>query len=147
MLRNPRILIVDDHPTNIAILEEILGKYYTLKTAACGEEALTIALDFKPALILLDIMMPGIGGYETCRRIRTHPALRHIKIIMVSARALVTERLQGYEAGAETISPSPLMKRNLWQKCGSTCASDPLRKWSNSRRMSSHFSGMKRAHR
>ena len=116
MLRNTRILIVDDHPTNIAILEEILGKYYTLKTATCGEEALTIALDFKPALILLDIMMPGIGGYETCRRSRTHPALRHIKIIMVSARALVTERLQGYAAGADDYITKPFDEEELVAK-------------------------------
>jgi len=107
MLRNSRILIVDDHPTNVAVLEEILGEHYTLKTATCGEEALAIALDFKPALILLDIMMPGIGGYETCRRLRGHPALYHIKIIMVSARALVAERLQGYEAGADDYITKP----------------------------------------
>ena len=116
MLRNTRILIVDDHPTNIAILEEILGEHYTLKTATCGEEALTIALDFKPALILLDIMMPGIGGYETCRRIRAHPSLRHIKIIMVSARALVAERLQGYEAGADDYITKPFDEEELVAK-------------------------------
>src|SRR2546425_9104352 len=107
MLRNTRILIVDDHPTNIAVLEEILGEPYTLKTAACGEEALVMALDFQPALILLDIMMPGIGGYETCRRLRAHPTLRHAKIIMVSARALVSQRLQGYEAGADDYITKP----------------------------------------
>jgi len=116
MLRNTRILIVDDHPTNIAILEEILGKYYTLKTATCGEEALAIALDFKPALILLDIMMPGIGGYETCRQIRAHPALYHSKIIMVSARALVAERLQGYEAGADDYITKPFDEEELVAK-------------------------------
>ena len=78
--------------------------------------------------------MPGIGGYETCRRIRAHPSLRHIKIIMVSARALVAERLcKGMRPGPTTISPSPLMKKELVAKCGSTCASGPLRKWSNSR--------------
>src|SRR5262244_2428635 len=111
-----RILIVDDHPTNVAILEEILEEHYTLKTATCGEEALAIALDFQPALILLDIMMPGIGGYETCRRIRAHPALRNIKIIMVSARALVAERLQGYEAGADDYITKPFDEEELVAK-------------------------------
>jgi two-component system, sensor histidine kinase and response regulator len=116
MLRNTRILIVDDHATNVAVLEEILGEHYMLQTATCGEEALAIALDFKPALILLDIMMPGIGGYETCRRIRAHPSLRHIKIIMVSARALVAERLQGYEAGADDYITKPFDEEELVAK-------------------------------
>jgi two-component system, sensor histidine kinase and response regulator len=116
MLRNTRILIVDDHATNVAVLEEILGEHYMLQTATCGEEALAIALDFKPALILLDIMMPGIGGYETCRRIRAHPCLRHIKIIMISARALVAERLQGYEAGADDYITKPFDEEELMAK-------------------------------
>ncbi len=107
MQRHNRILIVDDHPTNVAILEEILGDDYPLQTATCGEEALAIAPDFQPALILLDIMMPGMGGYETCRRLRAHPTLRHAKIIMVSAKALVSERLQGYEAGADDYITKP----------------------------------------
>jgi two-component system sensor histidine kinase/response regulator len=116
MQQHTRILIVDDHPTNVAILEEILGEHYTLKTASCGEEALAIALDFQPALMLLDIMMPGIGGYETCRRLRAHPALRHIKVIMVSARALVAERLQGYAAGADDYLTKPFDEDELVAK-------------------------------
>ncbi len=116
MHRHTRILLVDDHPTNVAILEEILGEHYTLQTASCGEEALVIAPDFQPALILLDIMMPGIGGYETCRRLRAHPSLRHTKIIMVSARALVSERLQGYEAGAHDYITKPFDEEELMAK-------------------------------
>ena len=114
MQRHNRILIVDDHPTNIAILEEILGDDYPLKTATCGEEAL--APDFQPALILLDIMMPGIGGYETCRRLRAHPTLRHTKILMVSAKAMVAERLQGYEAGADEYITKPFDEEELAAK-------------------------------
>jgi two-component system, sensor histidine kinase and response regulator len=116
MQRHLRILIVDDHPSNVAIMEEILGDHYALKTASCGEEALAIAPDFHPALILLDIMMPGIGGYETCRRIRAHPTLRHTKIIMVSARAMVSERLQGYEAGADDYLTKPFDEEELVAK-------------------------------
>lgn len=88
-----RILIVDDHPDNLEILEDVLGDDYEIATAACGEEALELAETFRPALILLDIMMPGIDGYETCRRLRATPSLRHTKIMMISAKAMVTERL------------------------------------------------------
>jgi signal transduction histidine kinase len=116
MSRHSRILIVDDNPTNIAILEEILGDHYVLKTATYGEEALARAPEFQPALILLDIMMPGIDGYETCRRLRGHPTLRHTKIIMVSAKALVTERLQGYEVWADDYLTKPFDEEELLAK-------------------------------
>jgi two-component system sensor histidine kinase/response regulator len=107
MPRHDRILIVDDHPTNVALLEELLGDDYQLQAAMSGEEALTVAPDFQPSLILLDIMMPGIDGYETCRRLRALTALRHAKIIMVSAKATVGERLRGYEAGADDYITKP----------------------------------------
>jgi signal transduction histidine kinase len=111
-----RILIVDDHPANLAILEEILGDQYTLQTATCGEEALALASDFQPDLILLDIMMPGLDGYETCRRLRAHPTLRHTKIIMVSAKAMLSERLQGYEVGADDYLTKPFEEEELVAK-------------------------------
>ena len=65
-----RILIVDDNATNVDILRRILRKEYDLETAANGEECLAKIPAFKPQLVLLDIMMPGIDGYETCRRIK-----------------------------------------------------------------------------
>ncbi len=87
MQPHSRILIVDDHPPNVVLLEDILGDDYHLATAACGEEALAVATEFQPALVLLDIMMPGIDGYETCRRMRQNPALHPTKIIIVSAQS------------------------------------------------------------
>ena len=107
MNQTNRILIVDDHPENVDILEDILEEDYPLATAYSGEEALTQAQCFCPALILLDIMMPGIDGYETCRQLRQMPALRHTKIVMVSAKAMASERLQGYEAGADDYVTKP----------------------------------------
>ena len=62
-----RILIVDDNPTNIAILEEVLGEEYQLETALSGEEALEVAADFQPALVLLDVMMPLQCSEYLCR--------------------------------------------------------------------------------
>jgi CheY-like chemotaxis protein len=116
MQRQDRILIVDNNPVNVAILEEMLGEGCHLATAASGEEALALTSDFRPDLILLDIMMPGIDGYETCRRIRATPALRHTKIIMVSAKALVAERLQEYEAGADDYVTKPFEEEELLAK-------------------------------
>jgi putative two-component system response regulator len=77
------VLGVDDHPRNLAILRKILASEFHLLTAATGEEALQVATGFRPDLVLLDVMMPGINGYETCRR----PRHRH--------------------RGAPTSSPSP----------------------------------------
>ena len=111
-----RILIVDDHDDNIAILEDILGDDYPLAIAKSGEEALTQAERFRPSLILLDIMMPGIDGYETCRQLRMMAELRHTKIVMVSAKAMARERLHGYEAGADDYIAKPFDLEELRAK-------------------------------
>lgn len=102
-----RILIVDDHITNVVGLEELLGEDYELATAMSGEEALEMAPAFRPDLILLDIMMPGIDGYETCQRLRAMSELRYAKVLMVSAKAMAAERVQGYEAGADDYVTKP----------------------------------------
>ena len=111
-----RILVVDDTPTNVAIMEEILEERFELATAYSGEEALDVVVDFKPDIILLDIMMPGIDGYEVCRRIRDDEALKNTKVIMVSAKALVSERLAGYEAGANDYVTKPFEEEELLAK-------------------------------
>ncbi len=116
MQSHNRILIVDDNSTNVALLEDLLSDDYSVATAASGEEALALALDFCPALILLDIMMPGINGYETCQRIRSDPILRNVKIIMVSAKAMVSERLKGYESGADDYITKPFDEEELLAK-------------------------------
>jgi two-component system sensor histidine kinase/response regulator len=115
-MKQNRILIVGDNATNVAILEEILGDHYRLATAASGEEALRKASEFRPELILLDIMMPGTNGYEACRKIRANAALRHSKIIMVSAKAMVAERIEGYDAGADDYITKPFDEDELLAK-------------------------------
>ncbi len=114
--RASRILVVDDNPRNVAILKKILSKEHEVATAASGEEALATASGFVPDLILLDIMMPGIDGYETCRRLRIRPDLKQTKIIMVSAKAMVSERLEGYEAGADDYVTKPFDEDELVAK-------------------------------
>ncbi|MFN8549329.1 MAG: hybrid sensor histidine kinase/response regulator [Candidatus Eisenbacteria bacterium] len=114
--RATRILVVDDNPRNVAILKKILSKSHDVATAGSGEEALAVASGFVPDLILLDIMMPGIDGYETCRRLRARPDLKQTKIIMVSAKAMVSERLEGYEAGADDYVTKPFDEDELVAK-------------------------------
>ncbi len=110
------ILLVDDNPANLFVLEEILSEAYHTITAASGEEALAQASMCLPDLILLDIMMPGIDGYETCRQLRTQPSLQHTKIVMVSAKAMVSERLEGYNAGADDYITKPFEEEELLAK-------------------------------
>ena len=116
MQKRNKILIVDDNATNIAILEEVLSEHYDLQAASSGEETLEILKQFRPDIILLDIMMPGIDGYETCRCIRANPALNNVKVIMVSAKAMVEERLKGYDAGADDYITKPFEEEELLAK-------------------------------
>lgn len=102
-----RILVVDDDELNIQIFEEILGEEYCLQCVSDGASALTEAVRFRPGLVLLDVMMPGLNGYETARSMREIPELRYVKIILVSAKAMLTDRLQGYEAGADDYITKP----------------------------------------
>ena len=116
MQTNYRVLIVDDIPHNVEILETSLEDKYILATASSGEEALEIIPTFRPDLILLDIMMPGIDGYEVCRRIKANENLSYIKIILVTGKALVEERLKGYEVGADDYVTKPFVIRELEAK-------------------------------
>ena len=97
-----KILIVDDEPVNYILFSDILEDEYIVKTAQSGESALEIIPAFEPDLILLDIMLPGMNGYDICRAIRKDIRYRFIKILMVSAiKTERVERLEGYEAGAD----------------------------------------------
>jgi two-component system, sensor histidine kinase and response regulator len=107
MQRQGKILAVDDDPNNIAILEELLAEDYDLETTTSGEQALEVAQTFRPDVILLDIMMPGMDGYQVCQRLREQDTFKYTKIIMVSARAMVPERLEGYKAGADDYITKP----------------------------------------
>jgi two-component system, sensor histidine kinase and response regulator len=111
-----KILAVDDEPANAIVLRELLDSTYTVATASSGEEALGLLPSFKPDLILLDIMMPGINGYETCRRIRKNSGHKFVKIIMLSGRSDLKQRLEGYSAGADDFIGKPFDLDELQQK-------------------------------
>ncbi len=96
-----RVLLVDDQPTNLQILVQALeAQGYELLVAQSGEEAIATAKEARPQLILLDINMPGIDGYETCRRLKADRKTRDIAIIFLSARGDVSDKVQGLEVGA-----------------------------------------------
>lgn len=116
MIAQDKVFIVDENETNIEILREYLEEHYVLEEAHSGEEALQKAPHFQPALILLDITMPGIEGYEVCRQMRATPALRHVKIIIISARTMLSERLEGYAAGADDYITKPFDEEELLAK-------------------------------
>ena len=111
-----KILIVDDDPLNIEIIEEIIGDEFRCKTASSGTQALEIAPVFLPDLILLDIMMPDLDGYEVCRRIRENKQLSLTKIILVSAKQMLRDRLDGYRAGADDYISKPFDHEELLAK-------------------------------
>jgi signal transduction histidine kinase len=111
-----KVLVVDDDPLNLNILEEIIGDQYEMASAESGEEALAVLPKFCPDLILLDIMMPGIDGYEVCRRIRQDERYKFTKIILVSGKALVAERLKGYQVGADDYVTKPFVAEVLEAK-------------------------------
>ena len=108
-MEKPSILVVDDTPENIDLLVGILKSDYRIKAAKNGEKALKIArMPEKPDLILLDIMMPGIDGYEVCRQLKEDYTTRHIPIIFVTAKISVEDELRGFELGAVDYIAKPI---------------------------------------
>jgi adenylate cyclase len=105
----PLILLVDDNPTNLDILQARLAAHnYGILRATDGEEALAIAREKQPALILLDIMMPKMDGIEVCRRLRADPSLPFMPIIMVTSKADSKDVVAGLEAGADEYLTKPV---------------------------------------
>ncbi len=96
----PLILIVDDTPTNIQVLAEALRADYRVKVASSGKVAFEVIAKGKPDLILLDVMMPGMDGYEVCRRLKEDPATKSIPVIFVTAKSDVVDEEQGLRLGA-----------------------------------------------
>ena len=95
------VLIVDDTPTNVAVVSGVLKDSYRTKVATNGEKALAIATAAeKPDLILLDVMMPGMDGYEVCRRLKDVPATRDIPIIFLTAKTEEVDEEKGFDVGA-----------------------------------------------
>lgn len=112
-----QVLIVDDSADDIHILMENLKQEYAVLAATSGEKALEMASKSPhPDAILLDVMMPGMDGYETCRRLKDNPLTEDIDIIFVSAHDTTEEKLAGYDAGASDYLIKPVQPEELAQK-------------------------------
>ncbi len=103
------ILIVDDDPINIEILQFALENEYEIGSALNGEDALDFAREKRPKLILLDILMPGMDGYEVMRRLKESPQTRDIAVIFITALDETKKKIKGFELGAVDYIPKPFI--------------------------------------
>ena len=112
-----RILVVDDTPANVKLLVDVLtAKGYRLSAAVNGEEALARIGAEVPDLVLLDIMMPGLSGYDVCRRLRADPATALLPVVLCTSLDPKQERINGIEAGADDFIPKPINQQELFAR-------------------------------
>jgi two-component system cell cycle response regulator len=104
-----RVLVVDDILANVKLLEARLqAEYFEVLTASSGQQALDICARERVDVVLLDVMMPGMDGFEACRRIKSAPATSHVPVIMVTALDQPSDKVQGLEAGADDFLTKPV---------------------------------------
>ncbi len=120
MKSNERVLVVDDNERNLTILEELLADDYSVLCASSGADAIRLAPDYRPGVVLLDVIMPRQDGYATCQALRSQPELSATKIIMLSARGELSDRMTAYSLGAVDYLTKPfdpdevLIKVRTW---------------------------------
>ena len=108
------VLAVDDIPLNLLLVQKMLARFnFRLKTAANGQQALDFVEKEKPDLILLDLMMPGIDGFEVRRRLRSNPATGDIQIVILSALNSNEDIVKGFNVGANDFIMKPIIMEKL----------------------------------
>ncbi len=104
-----RVLVVDDIPANVKLLEaRLVAEYFDVITAEDGFKALAICDDEQVDIILLDIMMPGMDGFEVCEKLKSNPKTAHIPVVMVTALDQPSDRVRGLKAGADDFLTKPV---------------------------------------
>jgi len=109
----PRILIVDDEPMNVELLQAYLIADYEIIPAYCGSDALELILKQRPDLVLLDVMMPGLNGYQVCEQIKRSSETRFIPVVLVTALSSREDRLKGIESHADDFLTKPVDRLEL----------------------------------
>jgi DNA-binding response OmpR family regulator len=109
-----KILIVDDEPNILIAIEFLLTRHgFEVKKANDAQEALTILEYFQPGIILLDVMMPGMDGFELARKIRNKPSFEEVRIVFLTAKGTQNDRWTGYASGAEVYLTKPFDNNEL----------------------------------
>jgi DNA-binding response OmpR family regulator len=111
------VLVVDDDPNALDIVKTYLeAKGYTVATARDGNEALALLEKVQPALVLLDVMMPGMDGWEVARVIKNHPTFGRTRVVMLTARSDFADKHEGLRAGADDYIVKPIQLRELGER-------------------------------
>ena len=115
-----KVLVVDDTPQNVKLLADLLGvKGFAVTTASNGEEALQKVASHQPDIVLLDVMMPGMNGYDVCRRLRADPATALLPVVLVTSLDPQQERINGIEAGADDFLSKPINQPEMFARVNS----------------------------
>lgn len=118
-----KILIVDDEPNIVLSLEFLMQQSgYEVAVARDGAEALELLASFMPDLVLLDVMLPKINGFEVCQKIRDNPMWREVKVVMLSAKGRESEISKGMALGADAYVTKPFSTRELVEQVASLLA-------------------------
>lgn len=107
--RKPSVLVVDDMPDNLSLISSLLLDDYHVRVTTCGEKALSLIEQHTPDLVLLDVMMPGMDGYEVCSRIRSNPCSRDVPVLFLTAQHEVDDERSGLAFGANDYLHKPIV--------------------------------------
>jgi len=118
MEARPKILVVDDEPFNLEIMQEILEEDHEVAYAKSGQECMDKVMEVMPDVVLLDVNMPGMSGYEVCQKLKENPRTTNIPVTFVSALDTLAERLAGYEVGGDDYICKPFEAGELLSKVG-----------------------------
>src|SRR6201993_2248729 len=143
-----RVLVVDDVPANVKLLEARLSaEYFDVLTASSGAEALQICQRAECDIILLDVMMPDMDGFEVCKRLKSNPATHFIPVVMVTALDHPSDRIRGLEVGADDFLTKPVSDVVLIARVRSLTRLKMMTDELRMRAITSHEIGMQRPER
>lgn len=106
--KRPTVLLVDDEPFNLSLLDGVLSRNYIIQTAGNGPEALKLAFASPPDLILIDVMMPVMDGFEVCRRLKENATTMHVPVIFITAKNEIKDEELGFAVGASDFIHKPI---------------------------------------